>query len=38
MEFKALLGISWSNLIVTILFVIAIIYISIKSIKKLIKR
>jgi len=38
MEFKPLIGISWSNLIVSILIVIAILYVCIKSIKKLIKR
>ena len=37
MEFKQLMGISWSNLITSILIIIAILYICIKSIKKLIK-
>lgn len=38
MDFKPLISISWSNLIVSTLLIIAICYICIKSIKKLIKR
>ena len=38
MEFKPLTGIALINLIVPILIVIAILYVCIKSIKKLIKR
>lgn len=38
MESKALISISWSNLIVSILIVIAICYIGIKFIKNILKK
>lgn len=38
MDFKPLISISWSNLIVFILLIIAICYMCIKFIKKLIKK